>query len=111
MVYEFAVKIKNIRNEEMLDMDKLNEGIAELLKKNGSAMEIKTMHDKQLGRDVLIKAQASVASYSSLHDMELDTTIEQFKSYVTEIEILTKGEASRADAFYHNNKTFSKIYT
>jgi hypothetical protein len=110
MVYEFAVKIKNIRNNDMYDEENLNAGMADLIIRFGHSMDIKTMRDDHFGKDILIRAQASVSSYSTLHDTELEVTIDQFKIFIKEVEFLLKGEASTADAFYHNNKIFAKLY-
>jgi len=111
MIYEFAAKIKSIQNEAMLDMEMLNKAISETSKKFEKPLEIRIMlPDKQAGKAMLVKSQASVSSMPAFHDKERDEAIAAFKQYMDDIALAVEGEISKTDGFYNNTKIFSKLY-
>ena len=111
MVYEFAAKVKNIKNDDMLDVNALDGAMVEMVAKKGKPMEFKSaLIDTMGGRDMLIKAKVSIASLSPLHDIEFDEMLNNIRSYLEEISFICNGELSKAEAFYNNSKTFGKLF-
>jgi len=111
MVYEFMAKIKNIKDKQILDNDYLSghlSGIHERARKSLTiqVLTAEAVHD----RDILIKSEISVSSLMQFHEEELSEAVESFKYYVSEIAGITDGEISRNEGFYHNSKTFKKLY-
>jgi len=110
MVYEFAAKIKDIENEEMLEPEVGNAAVEELMRKNGATFEITLRHEKNSNKDMMVKGKVSVSSFSPLHERELEDAISQFKKNLEEIAVLLGGKINENEAFYNNSKTFAKLY-
>jgi len=112
MVYEFAAKIKNMKNEKMFDPDLLSKNIIDLSPKFQKPMDILILqsNDIRVDRSILVKSQASVSTLPGFHDTELSETIESFKKYLSDIAAMVYGDISESEAFYNNSKMFSRLY-
>jgi hypothetical protein len=111
VIYDFAAKIYNISNTEMLDMQKLHALVAEMHQTQEPALELKIMLPGDLdSSDVLVKSQTSVASMAPLHDKELEAAIESFQAYLEKIESALEGEINKNSCFYNNSKVFKRLY-
>jgi len=103
-------KIKNI-NEESTDPEVLNKNIMAIHSKFSNPIELRVLTaDNTASRDILIKSEISVSSLVKFHDEELALAIETFKKYMEEIAAAAAGEISKADGFFHNANTFSRLY-
>ena len=111
MVYDFACKIKNVQNKDALDDEVLKDIVASVNASHGINMEFRfVLPISGSAPDVLVKAQASVSSMTSLHDKELEVAVLSFISYLEQIAEAINGEISRQEGFYNNSKTFKKIF-
>jgi len=111
MIYEFAAKIKDIKNSDMLNADAITKSLSEISKKFEKPLEIRVMFPGDANQVMLVKAQASVSSMLMFHDKERDDAIALFKNYMKELAAVTGGEISTADGFYNNTKTYGRLYT
>jgi hypothetical protein len=112
MIYDFAAKIKGIQNENATAEEALKEKISAINQKAETSLEIKVMlPDKLPAKDVLIKTQISVSSLAGFHEEELSNAIVCFKSFIEDLAEALEGEVSKAEGFYNNSKTFSRLYT
>jgi len=112
MIYDFAAKIANIKNEEMFEAENIGEGLAVLHTKVEKPLDIKIMmsDDVYSSRTILVKAQISVSTMPSFHDRELDEAVEQFISYLEEIAKMIRGEIRKEEGFYNNSKVFKRLF-
>ena len=111
MIYDFIAKITNIKNDDMLYMEEIDNIILEIHKKFGKTMNINILlSDATLPKDLIVKAQASVSSLSMFHNDELINVVSKFKNCMEEIAIMVDGEVSKSEGFYNNSKTFHKLY-
>ena len=112
MVYDFAVKISNIKNSDILVNGSLDSEMAEIHKKFSKPQDIKVLViDTVLKNTVLIKSQVSVSSMPGYLDAELSAAIEVFKSYLEEVSSLLGGSINKSEGFYNNSRIFGKLYT
>jgi acetone carboxylase gamma subunit len=112
MIYEFAAKIKNVKNDGMLNDESVAKSLSEISKKFEKPLEVKVMF--LFGNSdcaLLIKSQASVSTMPMFHDKERDDAIAVFKQYLEELAIVFNGEISKTDGFYNNTKTYSRLYS
>ena len=112
MIYDFACKIKSVKNQDALN-DEALQGIVESVNaSHGIALEFRfVLPSQESPREFLVKAQASVSSMQPLHDKELDAAVSSFISYLEEIALKIDGVVSESDGFYNNNQTFKRLFT
>ena len=111
MVYDFAGKIKDIKNVGMLDAAQMEAALAAIHTKMNNPLEVKVLvADNVLRNSVLVKSQISISSLPGFLDVELNLAIDTFKSYLDDIAATFEGEVSKGEGFYNNSKTFSKLY-
>jgi hypothetical protein len=111
MVYDFACKIKDIQNHNLLEEAEKEKMLTEIHKNHSDPMAIKLLVvDNVLKNAVLVKTQASVSSMPGFLDIELTAAIDKFKSYLDEIAAAVDGAVSTNEGFYNNSKTFNKLY-
>jgi hypothetical protein len=111
MVYDFLAKIKNVQNKETLTQEALSDVINKINVSLYAPLKIKfVLPDADPSGDILIKASASISSMPAIHDTELESTINDFKSYLKEIAAAVDGEISKQDGFYNNTKIFKRLF-
>lgn len=112
MVYDFACKIKNVKNQEAMNNDALRDIVDAVNASHGVTLEFRfVLPSEDQPREFLVKAQASVSSMPALHDKELESAILSFIEYLNEISIQIEGIISEQDGFYNNTQTFKKLFT
>jgi len=111
MVYDFAAKIKNVQNTEVLNPESLENIVSEINEKSAKVLELKfILSSADNTGEFLIKSQASVSSMPALHEKELEQAIQAFIAYLKEISKAIEGEISEQDGFYNNSKTFKRLF-
>ena len=111
MLYDFACKIKNVQNTDVMDDEMLSKIVSSVNSSHGTSLEFRFVLPGADGvPEFLVKAQASVSSMPALHDKELEAAILSFTSYLEEIAKETEGEVSLQDGFYNNSKIFKRLY-
>lgn len=112
MVYDFACKIKNVKNKDALNDETLKGIIADVDANYSIQLDFKfVLPSADRSSEFLVKAQASVSSMPVFHDRELEEAIEIFKSYLDEIAQAIHGEVSTSDGFYNNTQSFKRLFT
>ena len=112
MVYEFAAKIKDIKNNDIMEASSLDNYITEINKHTEQPLDVKIMlSEKRPATDLLVKADISVTSLAGFHEDELTKAINYFKSFIEALAKAINGEVSKTEGFYHNNTTFNRLYT
>ena len=113
MIYDFAGKIKRVKNENAFDSEWLNENVKNLFEQVTTPPEkisVLALSSSGKSNEILIKAQFSISSLSQFHDGELNAAIEIFQSCLEETALIIDGEVSEDEGFYNNSKIFSKLY-
>ena len=110
MPYDFMGKIKEAKNEAVLDIATLNESILEIGKSYHKPLTIKVIQSEKSPRDLLVKSQISVTSLPGAHVEDLTNAINAFKHYMDEIALLVNGQVNRSEGFYNNDRTFYPLY-
>ena len=111
MVYDFAAKIKDIKDDKIFSMGLLDENIIEIGERMGRLLEIQfVLPDEPPFKDVLVKTEVSVSSMPRYHDIELQEAIDTFKAYLSEIAHILDGKVSESEAFYTSSKTYGRLY-
>ena len=111
MLYDFACKIKNVQNTDVLDDDMLNKIVNSVNASHGTSLEFRfVLPSTNSVPEFLVKAQTSISSMPVLHEKELEAAILSFTSYLEKIAEVTEGIVSLQDGFYNNSKTFKKLY-
>lgn len=111
MVYDFACKIKNVKGQGGLDDETLSGIVYQVNANYDVSLEFKfVLPSTDQPREFLVKAAASVSSMPGLHNRELETAVEAFKSYLEEIALAIDGEVSKSDGFYNNTQSFMRLY-
>ena len=112
MVYEFVAKIKDIKDDEVVFAGLPEEKMQEIDAKAETVLDVKiSPPDDPPVTEVYVKVDISISSMPRFHDIELESTIRSFRVYAEEIAHMLRGKVSENDAFYHNSKTFWKLYT
>ena len=112
MVYDFAAKIRHIKNTALLEEEQFQAALADIHDKFDKTMPIKILITDAVAKNViLVKSECSVSSMPGFVEIELNEAIETFKGYMTEIARALEGVISENEGFYNNSKTFSKLYT
>ena len=92
-------------------MNALNEYIEKLKDKAAKKIELRViLSEKEPRRDLLIKSKIFVTSMPASHMDDLYTAIALFKFYLEDIAIAVRGEVSRSEGFYNNDKTYASLY-
>ena len=111
MIYDFAAKIKDIKNNKMFSMRLLEQNILEIGERMGRRLEIQVLlPDEHPIKDILVKTEVSISSMPKFHEAELEETIDTFKEYLDKLANILGGEVSKNEAFYNNSKTYGRIY-
>ena len=111
MAFDFMGKIKEAKNDSMLDMELLAKKIEEIGKTYAKPLQVKViLSEKEPKRDLLVKASIFVSSMPSSYTEDLYKAIAAFRYYLEEIARIVNGQVSRSEGFYNNEKTFNSLY-
>ncbi|MCL2704051.1 MAG: hypothetical protein FWE91_10660 [Defluviitaleaceae bacterium] len=111
MAYDFIGKIKDVKNEKLLEPEQLQEVVAKISVRAKKPLEIKAVRsEKEPRRDLLVKAKIYVSSMPGVHMDDLYAAISLFKFYLEEIANATNGMVSRSEGFYNDDKTYNSLY-
>lgn len=111
MIYDFAAKIKDIKDNKICSVCLLDETILEIGERMGRWLEIQVLlPDETPIKDILVKTEVSISSMLKFHDAELEEAIETFKAYLDELANILDGKVSENEAFYNNSKTYGRLY-
>ena len=112
MVYDFAAKIINVKNEAVFNAESLESVINDIHKQFDKPLELKCMLSDcgEPANGFLVRSQISVSTMPGYHDNELEQAVALFKGYVEALERAVNGNISKKEGFYNNTKTFRRLY-
>jgi hypothetical protein len=109
MLYEFLVKIREIKKTEFINIEALNDITNKVrLQFNIPPDVVYRLPEANNPYELMVKMQVSIASRPPLHDRELEIIVQSFKDFMQHLAGELNGFIG--DGFYNNTKTFSKLF-
>ena len=110
MAFDFMGKIREAKNESMLDIAKLEAFVEEISKTYEKPIQVRVIQSEKSPRDLLVKSKISVSSYPGSHMEDLNNAVKAFRFYLEELARTVDGEVNKTEGFYNNDKTFFSLY-